>query len=156
MHRIPVRRLIDGAADASRAAPFVRGLFMGSALIVGLSCARPGEALIPNTPLGQTATEWLFAHNEGDGHAAVHFAARNRGERHSNGAEQDSAVLAAVQASRRIGRLTPIAIVASNDTMLVLRLRSDSAIVWVATFRPVPQPDVERVRVLVVRDSSRP
>jgi hypothetical protein len=131
-------------------------MFIGSALMVGLSCASPGASLIPKTPLGQTATEWLFAHNEGDAHAAVHFAARNRGERHSNGAEQDSAVWAAVQASRRIGHLTPIALVASNDTVLVLRLRSDSVMVWVATFRSVPQPDVERVRVSVVRESPRP
>ena len=118
-------------------------------LLVG-SC-RQGQADFPETPLGHVGHDWLAAHNRGEGHAVVHFTMLNRGNGGMSGAQMDSAVRAEVQLAQRVGRLVPVRLLVSSDSMLVMLLRSTDDSLWSARFTPAAQPGLVKVDVEVNR-----
>ena len=88
----------------------------------------------------------------------VHFTMVNRGSAPFSGAQIDSTVYAGVNLARRVGPLAPVKLLVSNDTLLVVLLRSTDSSLWSARFSPVPQPapvkvDVAVHRAAVVRDA---
>ena len=112
------------------------------------ACSK-GAAVIPETSLGAFAKEWLFAHNQGDGHAMVHFTMGNRGSVRMSGAQVDSTVYDGVRFARELGPLEPVRLVQSTDSSLAILLRSKAGVVWQARFTPAAQPSTVRVHVAV-------
>ena len=112
--------------------------------------------MLPGTSLGTFAKEWLFAHNQGDGHAMVHYTMGNRGTAPMTGAQSDSAVYEGVKFAQAVGPLTPTERLESTDSTLAILLRSAKGEVWKARFTPAPQPNPVRVRVVVSRLNSVP
>ena len=115
------------------------------------SCTEAGAGVLPATSLGAFAKEWLFAHNQGDGHAMVHYTMGNRVAGQMSGAQVDSTVYAGVKFAQAVGPLTPTSLVESSDTSLAIRLTSAKGEVWTARFTPAKQPSPVRVRVDVSR-----
>ena len=103
--------------------------------------------MLPATPLGSVARDWLFAHNQGDGHAAVHFTLENRGSAAMSGAQVDSAVYAGVKFARDLGPLVLVTLLQSSDTSLAVLLHSKTGDKWKARFTPAAQPSMVKVRV---------
>jgi len=119
--------------------------------IVAATACTGRSRVFPQTPLGKLAADWLFAHNEGDGHAMVHFTLVNRGAAPMNGAEVDSAVYDGVRFAKQVGRLDPIQLVEATDTAVVVILRSKIGDEWKARFTAAPQPNQVRMVVHVSR-----
>lgn len=76
-----------------------------------------------------------------------------------SGAQVDSAVREQVQLAQRAGRLVPVRLLVSTDSVLVMLLRSADDSLWSARFAPVAQPglvkvDVEVHRASMVRDAK--
>ena len=117
--------------------------------VVLVSCRDAASAVVPRTTLGAFAKEWLFAHNQGDGHAMVHYALGNRGTAGMSGAQVDSAVYDGVRFASAVGPLTPTALIESSDSLLTIRLRSEKGDAWTARFTSAAQPSAVRVRVAV-------
>ncbi|HUQ82708.1 MAG TPA: hypothetical protein VM076_16275 [Gemmatimonadaceae bacterium] len=117
--------------------------------VVTASCRDAASAVVPRTALGTVAKEWLFAHNQGDGHAMVHYTLGNRGAARMSGAQVDSIVYDGVRFAKAVGPLTPTALVESSDSSLTIELRSENGDAWTARFAPAPQPSNVRVRVAV-------
>ena len=128
----------------SRTAAF---LLLGSVLVVACRDA----SVIPPTPLGQIATDWLTAHNRAEGHAAVHFTLTHQGSIRMTGPQVDSAVYSAVKYARDVGRFVPVKLLESSDTSLVVLLRSESAGDFTVRFTPAQQPSTSQVVVQVDR-----
>ena len=109
------------------------------------------DHVLPNTPLGKLAAGWLHAHNEGDGHAMVHFTLVNRGAAPMNGAQVDSAVYDGVRFAKQVGHLDPVKLLQSTDTSVVVILRSNIGDEWKARFISTPQPSQVKMLVHVSR-----
>jgi hypothetical protein len=118
-------------------------------LLIG--CRDASSAVIPETSLGSAAKAWLFAHNQGDGHAMVHFTLENRGTAPVNGAQVDSTVYDGVRFAREVGPVQAVELLQSGDSVLSVLLRSKNGDVWKAQFTPAVQPSPVRVRVEVSR-----
>jgi hypothetical protein len=116
-----------------------------------IAACRDRSGIIPRTPLGKLAADWLFAHNEGDGHAMVHFTLVNRGSAPMNGAQVDSAVYDGVRFARQVGPLTPVQLIESTDTSVVVLLRSKIGDDWNARFTSAPEPSPVKMVVHVSR-----
>ena len=116
-----------------------------------LVACRGGVPGFPETPLGHAGHDWLAAHNRAEGHAFVHFTTLNRGSAAMSGAQMDSVVHAGVQRAERIGRLTPVRLLYSSDTTLVMLLRSGDSSVWSARFTRAVQPSLVKVAVELER-----
>jgi hypothetical protein len=116
-----------------------------------LACGSAASPVIPETSLGTAAKEWLFAHNQGDGHAMVHFTLGNRGSAPMNGSQIDSTVYDGVRFARELGPLEPVELAQSSDSALAVLLRSRKGDVWKAQFTPAAQPSPVRVKVEVAR-----
>jgi hypothetical protein len=108
-------------------------------------------SVIPPTPLGQIATDWLTAHNRGEGHAAVHFTLTHQGSVRMTGLQVDSTVYAAVKFAQDVGRFVPVKLLESSDTSLVVLLRSARAGDFTVRFTPAVQPSTSQVVVQVDR-----
>ena len=119
--------------------------------VVLVGCRDAGSVVIPETSLGSAAKAWLFAHNQGDGHAMVHFTLENRGSAPVNGAQVDSMVYDGVRFAREVGPVEPVELLQSGDSVLSVLLRSKNGDVWKAQFTPAAQPSPVRVRVEVSR-----
>jgi len=117
--------------------------------VVVVGCRDAGSVVIPETSLGSAAKAWLFAHNQGDGHAMVHFTLENRGIAPVNGAQVDSMVYDGVRFAREVGPVEPVEVLQSGDSLLSVLLRSKNGTVWKAQFTPAVQPSPVRVRVEV-------
>ena len=117
--------------------------------VVLVSCRDAASAVVPRTALGEFAKEWLFAHNQGDGHAMVHYTLGNRGAAGMSGAQVDSTVYDGVRFAKAVGPLTPTALVESSDSSLTIQLRTEKGDAWTARFTPAVQPSAVRVRVAV-------
>ena len=122
-------------------------------LVLWLGSCRDGSPGFPETPLGHVGRDWLAAHNRAEGHAAVHFTMLNRGSAAMSGAQVDSAVRDQVQLAQRVGRLVPVRLLVSTDSVLVVLLRSAGDSLWSARFTPVAQPGLVKVDVEVHRAS---
>ena len=122
---------------------------LSSVLLIG--CRDASSAVIPETSLGSAAKAWLFAHNQGDGHAMVHFTLENRGSAPMNGAQVDSTVYDGVRFAREVGPVQAVELLQSGDSVLSVLLRSKNGDVWRAQFTPAAQPSPVRVRVEVSR-----
>lgn len=122
--------------------------------VLAVSCRDAASAVVPRTALGAFAKEWLFAHNQGDGHAMVHYTMGNRGTAGMSGAQVDSTVYEGVQFAKAVGPLTPTSLVESTDSSLTIQLRSETGDTWTARFTPAPQPSPVRIRVAVGRSSA--
>ena len=120
------------------------------------ACTDAGSNVLPATSLGAFGKEWLFAHNQGDGHAIVHYTMGNRVAGQMSGAQVDSTVYAGVKFAQDVGPLTPTTLVESSDTSLAILLKSAKGDVWQARFTPTTQPSPVRVRVEVSRVQSAP
>jgi hypothetical protein len=105
------------------------------------------DRVLPTTPLGDLAAGWLHAHNQGDGHAMVHFTLVNRGTAPMNGAQVDSAVYDGVRFAKQVGPLEAVKLLQSTDTSVVVILRSNLGDEWKARFTSPLQPS--RVKMLV-------
>ena len=57
--------------------PRWRPLVVAAVALAG--CRDASSSVVPETPLGQVARDWLTAHNRDEGHAMVHFTIENRG-----------------------------------------------------------------------------
>lgn len=122
-----------------------------------LACGGSARVVLPETTLGTVAKEWLFAHNQGDGHAMVHFTLGNRGSAGMTGSQVDSAVYAGVRFARELGPLEPVALMWSTDSSLAIVLRSKTRGFWTAEMTLAEQPSPVRVKVNVRGGSaSRP
>ena len=124
------------------------------ASVLLLCCRDAASAVIPETSLGAAARAWLFAHNQGDGHAMVHFTLENRGSAPMDGAQVDSTVYDGVRFAREVGPVEPLKLLESGDSSLSVLLRSKRGDVWKAQFTPARQPSPVRVRVEVSRASE--
>ena len=120
-------------------------------LLIGCRDAR--SAVIPETSLGSAAKAWLFAHNQGDGHAMVHFTLENRGSAPMNGAQVDSTVYDGVRFARELGPVELVKLLRSTDASLSVLLRATDGDLWTAEFTPAAQPSPVRVSVVVSRTS---
>ena len=127
---------------------FRAGRFGLVALMVVTSCR---DRVIPATPLGKLAAGWIHAHNEGDGHALVHFTLVNRGSAPMNGAQVDSAVYDGVRFAKQVGPLEPVKLLQSTDTSVVVILRSNIGDEWKARFTSSTQPSQVKMLVHVSR-----
>jgi hypothetical protein len=107
--------------------------------------------VLPTTPLGNLAAGWLHAHNEGDGHAMVHFTLVNRGAAPMNGAQVDSAVYDGVRFAKQVGPLEAVKLLQATDTSVVVILRSSIGDEWKARFTSPQQPSQVKMRVHVSR-----
>jgi hypothetical protein len=121
------------------------------ALIALTMVASCRDRVLPNTPLGKLAAGWLHAHNEGDGHAMVHFTLVNQGTAPMSGAQVDSAVYDGVRFARQVGHLDPVKLLQSTDTSVVVILRSNIGDEWKARFTSPPQPSQVKMLVRVSR-----
>jgi hypothetical protein len=119
------------------------------ALITAFGCRSP--SVVPDTPLGRVATDWLTAHNRGEGHAAVHYTLTHKGALGMTGAQVDSAVYELVKFARAVGPLEPVRLLESSDTSLAILLRSRSAREFTARFKPAVQPALTQVAVRIDR-----
>jgi len=108
-------------------------------------------AVVPDTPLGHVAADWLAAHNRAEGHAAVHYTLTHQGELKMSGAQVDSVVYASVKFAQAVGPLVPVRLLESSDTSLVILLRSRSSGEFTARFKPVAQPALLQVAVRLDR-----
>jgi hypothetical protein len=113
------------------------------------------DAVIPDTALGQVASDWLAAHNRAEGHAAVHFTLTHQGTLRMSGAQVDSAVYASVNFAQSVGPFAPVRLLQSSDTSLTILMRSRSAGDFTARFTPVVQPAQSQVAVYVERAPGR-
>lgn len=120
------------------------------------SCSDAGSGVLPATLLGVFAKEWLFAHNQGDGHAMVHYTLGNRGAAQLSGAQIDSTVYDGVKFAQAVGALTPTQVIESSDSSLAILATSVKGEVWKAQFTRATQPSPVRVRVEVSRLESVP
>jgi hypothetical protein len=111
--------------------------------------------VIPDTPLGHIASDWLAAHNRAEGHAAVHFTLAHQGTLRMSGAQVDSLVYASVKFAQDVGPFTPVRLLHSSDTSLTILFRSRSAGDFTARFKPVAQPAQSQVTVEVDRAQPR-
>jgi hypothetical protein len=136
-------------------APIARTVVLFAVAMLA-SCTESGSDILPATSLGRFGKEWLFAHNQGDGHAMVHYTMGNRVTGQMSGAQVDSTVYAGVKFAQEVGPLTPTTLAESSDTSLAILLRSAKGDVWQARFTPAKQPSPVRVRVEVSRVESAP
>lgn len=123
-------------------------------LVSLLSCEDRHSSVLPATPLGRFAVDWLAAHNRAEAHAMVHFTLVHQGTVRMTGAQVDSAVLDGVKFARAVGRLVPLTLLQSSDTALAVLLRAANADTMTAVFTPVTQPNVAQVLVRVERVPS--
>jgi hypothetical protein len=119
------------------------------------ACRDAASSVIPTTPLGQFATAWLRAHNLGGAHALLHFMLTHPGRVQMTPSQEDSALQESVRVAQRQGKLVPIRLVHSSDTALAIIVRSDSAGMLQAVFRPARQPNLAQV-VVEVRQTQLP
>jgi hypothetical protein len=108
-------------------------------------------AVVPDTPLGRVAADWLAAHNRGEGHAAVHYTLTHQGELRMSGAQVDSVVYASVKFAQAVGPFVLVRLLESSDTALALLLRSGSSGNFTARFKPARQPAMLQVAVQIDR-----
>jgi len=120
------------------------------------SCRDAGSEVIPETTLGGVAKGWLFAHNQGDGHAMVHYTLGNRGSVRMTGSQVDSTVYDGVRFAREVGPLEPVRLLESSDSSITILLRSRAGDSWRARFTPAAQPSAVRVKVEVGREGAAP
>jgi hypothetical protein len=118
-----------------------------------LGCRDAASAVLPETSLGAAAKAWLFAHNQGNGHAMVHFTVANRGNAPMNGVKLDSIVYDGVRFARELGPVELVKLLRSTDASLSVLLRATDGNLWTAEFTPAAQPSPVRVRVVVSRTS---
>jgi hypothetical protein len=118
-------------------------------LLVG--CRDASSSVVPETPLGRVARDWLAAHNRDEGHATVHFTMENRGSGPVTGAQMDSIVYAGVRLADSLGHLVPVKTLESSDSTLAVLLRSADGGTWTAQFTPARQPSLVKVAVTVNR-----
>jgi hypothetical protein len=119
-----------------------------------LSCRDASSSVIPSTPLGRYAVEWLSAHNRGDTHSIVHFTVTHRGSVRMTPLQEDGAVHEGVQFAREIGPLVALKVLASSDTALAVLLRTVRADSFAILFKPASQPGVTPVLVQVDRSPA--
>src|SRR3954469_16601745 len=93
-------------------------LIMMSSCIALVGC-RDG-AVVPDTPLGHVAADWLAAHNRAEGHAGVPYTLTHQGELKMSGAQVDSTVCASVKFAQAVGPFAPVRLLESSDTALAL------------------------------------
>jgi hypothetical protein len=124
-----------------------------TAVAAWLSIATFGcrNAVVPDTPLGRVAADWLAAHNRGEGHAAVHYTLTHQGTLKMTGAQVDSVVYESVRFARAVGPFEPVRLLESSDTSLAILLRSRSSGEFTARFKPVVQPALLQVAVHIDR-----
>jgi hypothetical protein len=120
---------------------------MAASCIAIVGC-RDG-AVVPDTPLGHVAADWLAAHNRAEGHAAVHYTLTHQGELKMSGAQVDSVVYEAVKFAKAVGPLVAVRVLESSDSTLSLLLRSRSSGNFTARFKPSPQPALVQVAVRI-------
>ena len=121
-----------------------------TASCIAIAGCRDG-AVVPDTPLGHVATDWLAAHNRAEGHAAVHYTLTHQGELKMSGAQVDSVVYASVKFAQAVGPFVPVRLLESSDSALALLLRSRSSGNFTARFRPARQPAMLQVAVQIDR-----
>jgi hypothetical protein len=129
---------------------FIVAIMMSCIAIVG---CRDG-AVVPDTPLGHVAADWLAAHNRAEGHAAVHYTLTHQGELKMSGAQVDSVVYASVKFAQAVGPFVPVRLLESSDTSLAILLRSRSSGEFTARFQPFVQPAL--LQVAVQLDRAKP
>jgi len=127
---------------------FTSSIMMSSCIAI-MGC-RDG-VVVPDTPLGHVAADWLAAHNRAEGHAAVHYTLSHQGELKMSGAQVDSVVYASVKFAQAVGPFVPVRLLESSDTALALLLRSRSSGDFTARFKPARQPAMLRVTVQIDR-----
>jgi hypothetical protein len=119
------------------------------------ACRDAASSTIPATPLGRFAKAWLRANNLGGAHALLHFMLEYPGRVRMTPSQQDSALQESVRLAQRQGTLVPIRLLYSTDTALAIIVRSDSAGMLKAVFRPARQPNPAQV-VVELRHSQLP
>lgn len=131
-----------------RALPLWRVAFVALGFV---ACRDEASRVIPDTPLGRVARDWLAAHNRDEGHAIVHFTLENRGSAPVAGAQTDSIVRAGMRLADSLGYLVPVRTLQSSKSTLAVLLRSKDGATWTARFTPVRQPSLVKVAVEVNR-----
>jgi hypothetical protein len=121
-----------------------------TASCIALVGCRDG-AVVPDTPLGHVASDWLAAHNRAEGHAAVHYTLTHQGSLKMTGAQVDSAVYESVKFAQAVGPFVPVRVLESSDTALALVLRSRSSGNFTARFTPARQPAMLQVALRIDR-----
>jgi hypothetical protein len=130
-------------------APRRRAVIVATVVLAG--CRDVSSSVVPETPLGRVARDWLAAHNRDEGHAMVHFTMENRGSGPMTGGQMDSIVYAGVRLADSVGRLVPVKTLKSSDSTLSVLFRSADGGTWTAQFTPVVQPSLVKVAVTVNR-----
>jgi hypothetical protein len=120
------------------------------ALALG-ACRDAASSVVPETPLGRVARDWVAAHNRDEGHAMVHFTMENRGTTPISGAQMDSIVYAGVRLADSLGPLVAVETLESSDSALAVVFRSKNGGTWTARFTPAAQPSLVKVAIQVNR-----
>jgi len=130
-------------------APSCRPVVVAALVFAG--CRDASSSVVPETPLGRVARDWIAAHNRDEGHAMVHFTMENRGSGPMTGAQTDSIVYAGVRLADSLGHLVPVKTLESSDSTLSVVFRSADGGTWTARLTPVRQPSLVKVAVIVNR-----
>jgi hypothetical protein len=126
-----------------------RYALMMAIVCVAIAACTPEEGtdVIPATPVGHVARNWLAANNDGKRLAMVEYRENNRGPVKLSREQYDAALRLAIELAHDLGHLTALRVIESNDSTLAFRLKGENGRIWDARFFPGGPQDAVKYQI---------